>query len=554
MTELISALRAETGANSVSPERVGYVLQQIVDLLPRDDTSGQPNEVVMNAEPYLNTTGASVTVGGVTVPGRSLYIPASATANIFVAGNGAQYQSKAQVLSLEGYGTWCIVFDTSTGEFEAIRWYLMGNMSVGKYLWAVISPFAVRSVLHINSWRYNIDGTVYTRQMPEALPATVASQAAAIARLQADVLAVRKLPMTTGTDTMDVGEEVKFTSDDESETYAKITPEGIYGKRFFTLDGARLATKNRSIKVLCFGNSFTQDSMSYVPAMLANVAPELDFVIGIAYKGGCSLAQHCANFTGEAQTLAGATVAVDDSYSYHKFTNNASSWSTQSGKTVDYMLAAEDWDVVTFQQNGAASFDSWLTYFEPFIYKLHKSLYDKIRNKTVKIGWLLTQSAYASSSDELVTRWQGTATNSKKVLDETATEVVFPFGTAVQNLRTVTDLAAAGIGGQYKDFRADGTGHLHEGIGTMCANYCNLLTILNLAGFENLSIIGEPTRVTKAWNDANGTPGPNYGNEDPAKVYGVTDDNVYTAQVAAIMAVKNPWEITDCTDFYTPNN
>lgn len=189
LTELISALRAETGANSVSPERVGYVLQQIVDLLPRDDTSGQPNAVVMNAEPYLNTTGASVTVGGVTVPGRSLYIPASATANIFVAGNGAQFQSKAQVLSLEGYGTWCIVFDTSTGEFEAVRWYLMGNMSVGKYLWAVISPFSVRSVLHINSWRYNIDGTVYTRQMPESLPATVASQAAAIAGLQADVLA-----------------------------------------------------------------------------------------------------------------------------------------------------------------------------------------------------------------------------------------------------------------------------------------------------------------------------------------------------------------------------
>lgn len=33
LTELISALRAETEADSVSPERVGYVLQLIVDSL-----------------------------------------------------------------------------------------------------------------------------------------------------------------------------------------------------------------------------------------------------------------------------------------------------------------------------------------------------------------------------------------------------------------------------------------------------------------------------------------------------------------------------------------
>jgi len=34
LTELISALRAETVADSVSPERVGYVLQRMVDLIP----------------------------------------------------------------------------------------------------------------------------------------------------------------------------------------------------------------------------------------------------------------------------------------------------------------------------------------------------------------------------------------------------------------------------------------------------------------------------------------------------------------------------------------
>lgn len=45
LTDLISALRAETEADSVSPERVGYVLQQIVDFLPSLDSSGLTSDV-----------------------------------------------------------------------------------------------------------------------------------------------------------------------------------------------------------------------------------------------------------------------------------------------------------------------------------------------------------------------------------------------------------------------------------------------------------------------------------------------------------------------------
>ena len=51
LTELISALRAETEADSVSPERVGYVLQKIVDILPSLDSS----ELVANVTAALET-------------------------------------------------------------------------------------------------------------------------------------------------------------------------------------------------------------------------------------------------------------------------------------------------------------------------------------------------------------------------------------------------------------------------------------------------------------------------------------------------------------------
>ena len=61
--------------------------------------------------------------------------------------------------------------------------------------------------------------------------------------------------------------------------------------------------ETRSVKILCYGNSFTQDSMSYVPTILKQVCPQLDFVIAIAFIGGCPLAQHYANFSGQSQTV-----------------------------------------------------------------------------------------------------------------------------------------------------------------------------------------------------------------------------------------------------------
>lgn len=529
--------------------------------------------IVSNTAQILQNTGQAVFLGIPTIDltAKTITFPSEGVVLYNVGRATAYTLQTTQVVNLGNDWMWkTIVWNDTNKVFEAANGSELRNLAEGQYEYAIIRSIPEWGVLRINSWRYVVDGTEYRQDMPSALPTTVASHGTALESLtqamtgvqadvtgvQADVAAVRKLPMTTGTDTMAVGEEVAFMSDDERETYAKITPEGIFGKAFFTIDGERVATKNRSIKVLCFGNSFTEDSMSYVPAMLKNVAPELDFVIGMAVIGGSSLAQHCANFTGEAQTLDGKTVAVKNAYEYSKFSHRDSSWTAYTGtneKSVDYMLADEDWDVVTFQQNGAAAYKDWATYFAPFIYKLHKALYDKagVNGKTVKIGWLLTQGAYAADSSVLLNHWQGTATNSQKVLDETATEVVFPFGTAVQNLRT-TSLAAAGVGGQYADFRADSTGHLHEGIGTMTANYCNLLAVLKLAGFENVSIIGEPTRVTIAWNTANGTRNPNYKDRDTTAeptVYGVTDANVYAAQVAAIMAMKKPYEVTDCSAF-----
>ena len=316
------------------------------------------------------------------------------------------------------------------------------------------------------------------------------------------------------------------------------------------MGGGSVATK-RTIKTLHFGNSFTQDSFSYLPPILKEICPNLDFVIMIATIGSCSLARHCANFTGTAQTIDGVTYDGSDNYSCAVFTSDKSSWEVKS-LNVDAILNYADWDVITFQQYSVQSSMDWDIYFKPFIYKIHKSIYSKVSNsqslstKRVKLGWLLTHSRSQNSSESAISPdfprtkqiWNGIVLNSTKMAEETITDVIFPYGTAIQNLRTKTSLNALG---DYKcaGLLQDGT-HLQEGLPCLCAAYTNLLAILKLAGIENISIVGDKVglSITDAWVTSINAPGTN-GN-----VIGITPDNVYLAQVAAIAAVKNPFELS----------
>lgn len=310
-----------------------------------------------------------------------------------------------------------------------------------------------------------------------------------------------------------------------------------YVKKLAIWDKSEEDTKQK-IKILCFGNSFTQDSMSYVPMILKNMIPSVELTIGMAMIGGCPLVQHLASFTGENQVLDDVTYEPKN-YAYSKSTNGEP-WVNLSSRNPDYMLADEEWDIVTFQQNGGAAFKDWDTYFAPFIFKLHKSLFDKV-NHNIKIGWLLTHGAYAGSDETFLQNWQGTADNSKKMLSVTGTSILFPYGTAVQNLRS-TSLKALGDGSGH-NLTAD-NGHIQDGIGCMAAAYANALTILKSIGLDKIGVIGETTRVDADFITDNNVQGPNLGTSG---VIGVTDNNCYLAQVAAECALKNPYEVTDLT-------
>jgi hypothetical protein len=80
----------------------------------------------------------------------------------------------------------------------------------------------------------------------------------------------------------------------------------------------------------------------------------------------------------------------------------------------------------------------------------------------------------------------------------------------------------------------------------MVANYATVLKILELLNIKNKSVLGNNIRVDKNWITQHGVPGTNYGQSDT--VVGVSDNNCYLAQYAAIKAYMEPLEVTNITE------
>lgn len=296
------------------------------------------------------------------------------------------------------------------------------------------------------------------------------------------------------------------------------------------------------VRVLCIGNSYTQDSMAYVPRILKSICPEIQLTLTIAYIGGSPLAQHYANLTNTDVTISGTTY-TPTLYTIQEYSDEVGRWATTSNDSITNIIQSREWDIITLQQSGSTAHSSWDIHYAPYIHEIQRRI-ASLAEKNVTFAWIGIHSSYHSDATELKNRWESIVANTNKVLADTPTRILFPYGTAIQNLRT-TPLAELGDGG---NLTADG-GHLHEGIACLTASYTNAMIIAQYVNNSYSSVIGDKFQPTKQWVEDFGVPGPNFGSSTNDLV-GISDDNCYTAQVAAVMAVKYPDKVTDCNNSY----
>ena len=94
-------------------------------------------------------------------------------------------------------------------------------------------------------------------------------------------------------------------------------------------------TYEEELKILCIGNSFSVDTMQYLPQIAEDLGIR-SFCFGNLFIGGCSVNRHYANLQNHAAV-----------YTY--FVNTGEEWGQTPGVSIEQALKSEDWDFVSIQ-------------------------------------------------------------------------------------------------------------------------------------------------------------------------------------------------------------
>lgn len=275
------------------------------------------------------------------------------------------------------------------------------------------------------------------------------------------------------------------------------------------------------VRVLSIGNSFSRDAFSYVPFVIEELVPGAEVDFGILYIGGCSLQRHYENLVG-----------VKPAYEFDFYTTRNGYWTLERNYSIQKGVSLQDWDIVIFQQQSAAS--RYYDTYQPYLNELLDYL--QAAKPLATPAWLMTQ-AYGTghkplgdmSSDEM---WARVNVSSERVMNETKTKLLIPAGTAIQNARyTVLDRL-----GDTKHLVNDGY-HIQEGIPALIEALVTAKVVMAHYGID-VDVTKSELKITPEWREERRTPQPNGKPEE------ATDDEYDIARMCAQWALDAPWQIT----------
>ena len=270
----------------------------------------------------------------------------------------------------------------------------------------------------------------------------------------------------------------------------------------------------RSVSILFVGNSLTQDGIAYLPYMLKNYYPEVDFKIYMWYIGGKTLADHYSKFTssGKAEIFSVA--------------ENSESWTNyKSSTTMASVLSTYKFDVVCMQEyfNYKSSYENcedWNN-CRNYILKNYKG------GNALKFISLF-HAPLRKDGYDVHEVFKRTENGNALILQTTVSEDIIPMGIAVYRALD-TELNTLGDKGQLSN---DGT-HTQEGLPCLLQTYVTMCWLFDRYDI-NKSIYGHPFRITKDIYNKISVPGANLG----TGVVTGTDAQYLLAQEIAIQAYK----------------
>jgi hypothetical protein len=262
------------------------------------------------------------------------------------------------------------------------------------------------------------------------------------------------------------------------------------------------------LKILTIGNSFSDDATQWLYDICKSAG--VDVVIGNMSMSGQSLEGHMAQITGSLSA-----------YNFHKFSSVGRV--DETGKTFDYCLTNDTWDIISLQQvsGKAGQYET----FQPYLNDIITYIRGKKTNPNMKFAFHRTWAyatdsthadfpLYNSNQMEMYTAISGAYLEAMK---ETNIDIIVPSGTAIQNARSSAYLKAVG-----DELTRDGY-HLDLGMGRFIAGLTFFETLV--APRYNKDIFTDVTFI-------------------PAIDTDDTSFNAYLAKVAVKTAKANPFNVT----------
>ncbi len=137
-----------------------------------------------------------------------------------------------------------------------------------------------------------------------------------------------------------------------------------------------------TLRILAIGNSFSDDAMEYLPALLDNLGVE-NVSLARLFVAGCSLERHMKMYNNDKAA-----------YQYYRSEAGCNRW-VKAARTVSLRQALADgeWDIVVMQQ--ASGFSGRYESYEPYLDSLIAAV--RRAQPRARLAWHMTW-AYASGS------------------------------------------------------------------------------------------------------------------------------------------------------------
>ena len=236
------------------------------------------------------------------------------------------------------------------------------------------------------------------------------------------------------------------------------------------------ANDEDGLKILCIGNSYSKDTMNFVPEILQDLGIR-NFSVGHLYIAACSAMRHYANLV-EDPTIYPEKGVQNYQYKLH----NGTKWVTKNEHPIKDAIQSDNWDFIIIQHKSSDVLDSEkdeIGYYKKLLLEVKKY------HPNATYVWNMTWAGSESYTNNKQMYKYNQIIEYTPLYYEMDGEVSFfiPVGTAIQNARS------SYLG---DTMNRDGA-HLSYGVGCYTAS---LTFVGSITGLDISKVEWRPTEDT----------------------------------------------------------